>query len=278
KFDGLSLELVYENGVLTRASTRGDGAVGEDVTQNVRTIRSLPLRLHSRTPPRLLAIRAEAFMTAADFHRLNSTLARQNKPLFANPRNAAAGSIRQLDPRVTASRRLEIVCYELLTIDGVPRPETHWDALSAIRHAGLRTSPLVTRCTSVEEIFAYHRRIESKREDLGYEIDGIVIKLDDLRARERIGATGHHPRWALAFKFAARGNETVIQDIIVHVGRTGVLTPVAILKPVQIGGVTVSRASLHNREEIGRKSLGIGDRVQVIRAGDVIPEVVGRVG
>jgi DNA ligase (NAD+) len=278
KFDGLSLELVYEDGEFVRASTRGDGLIGEGVTANVRTVPSLPLRLRSQSPPpRLLAIRGEAFLRISEFQKLNAALMREGKPLFANPRNAAAGSIRQLDPSVTASRRLEIVCYEILAMRGGARIRTHWEALAALQNWGLRTSPLARQAAALEEILSYHAEMEVKRDALGYEIDGIVIKVNDLEARERLGATGHHPRWALAFKFTAREKETVIEDIVVQVGRTGVLTPVAILRPVQIGGVTVSRASLHNRAEIERKSLRIGDAVRVVRAGDVIPEVIGRV-
>jgi DNA ligase (NAD+) len=278
KFDGLSLELVYEHGELVRASTRGDGLIGEGVTPNVRTISSLPLQLRSQSsPPRLLAIRAEVFMRISEFEKLNATLDREGKPSFANPRNAAAGSIRQLDPSVTASRRLEIVCYEVLTMEGVLRIKTHWEALAALQEWGLRTSPLAQRSMKLDEMFAYHSQMEAKRDDLDYEIDGIVIKVNDLKAREGLGSTAHHPRWALAFKFTARGEETVIEDIVVQVGRTGVLTPVAVLKPAQIGGVTVARASLHNRAEIVRKSLRVGDTVRVIRAGDVIPEVIERI-
>ena len=276
KFDGLSLEIVYEKGQLIRASTRGDGLHGEGVTQNARTISSLPLQLRSRIPPRLLAVRGEAFIRISDFQKLNKSLQQEGKTPFANPRNAAAGSIRQLDPRITASRQLQVVCYELLDVEGVPQIRTHWEALAALRTWGLRTSPLAQRCTMVDEVFEYHRKVEAKRDELGYEIDGIVLKVNDLQARKALGTTGHHPRWAVAFKFTARQEETVIEDIVVQVGRTGVLTPVAILKPVQIGGVTVTRASLHNRAEIARKSLRIGDSVCVIRAGDVIPEVMER--
>jgi len=216
-------------------------------------------------------------MWISEFEKLNATLKREGKPLFANPRNAAAGSIRQLDPSVTASRWLEIVCYEVLTIEGVLRIKTHWEALAALQEWGLRTSPLAQRSMKLDEMFAYHSKMEAKRDDLDYEIDGIVIKVNDLKAREGLGSTAHHPRWALAFKFTAREGETVIEDIIVHVGRTGVLTPVAVLKPAQIGGVTVARASLHNRAEIARKSLRVDDTVRLIRAGDVIPEVIERI-
>jgi DNA ligase (NAD+) len=280
KFDGLSLELVYEDGGFVRASTRGDGVRGEDVTQNVKTIPSLPLRLGTGAgpAPRVLAVRAEALMHINDFTALNAALEREEKPVFANPRNAAAGSIRQLDPRITATRRLNLVVYdELVIIDGGPRLETHWDVLSRLRNWGLRTAPLARRADTVEDVLAYHQEVDAKRDRLGYEIDGIVVKVDALAAREGLGVTARHPRWALAFKFTAREKDTTIDDIVVQVGRTGVLTPVAVLEPVQIGGVTVTRATLHNREEVTRKDLRIGDRVRVVRAGDVIPEVVQRV-
>jgi DNA ligase (NAD+) len=279
KFDGLSLEIVYEGGVLVRASTRGDGTVGEGVTANVKTIRSVPLRLRTdrRPAPRLLAVRGEALMRVADFRALNEKLAAEGKPRFANPRNAAAGSVRQLDPRVTAARRLMVVCYDVLALEGVQEPATGWEALAALRDWGLRVADLARRCTTIDEVFAYHRELEARRDALGYEIDGIVVKVDDLAARRRLGATARHPRWALAFKFAPRERETVIEDIVVQVGRTGVLTPVAVLQPVTIGGVTVTRATLHNREEIARLDVRVGDRVRVVRAGDVIPDIVARV-
>jgi DNA ligase (NAD+) len=279
KFDGVSLELVYEQGSLARASTRGDGMVGEGVTANVRTIPSAPLRLWTKAlaAPRVLAVRGEAFMRIANFEKLNSKLATEGKPLFANPRNAAAGSIRQLDPRITAARPLELIVYEVLAIKGGPRLGTHWDLLRRLRDWGFRVPTLAQRANTVDPAIAWRGEIEAKRDSLGYEIDGIVLKLDDLEARKRLAATARHPRWALAIKFAARVQESVIEDIVVQVGRTGALTPVAVLKPVRIGGVTVTRATLHNREEIARKGLRIGDTVRVIRAGDVIPEVVERV-
>ncbi len=279
KFDGLSLELVYERGRLARASTRGDGVRGEGVTANVRTIRSVPLRLRTgrRKVPSRLAVRGEAIMHARDFERLNARLAREDRPLFANPRNAAAGSVRQLDSRVTASRPLRVACYDILAITGGPRLKTGREALAALADWSVPVAAEAARATSVDEILAYHRDLEARRDRLGYEIDGIVIKLDDLAARRRLGVTARHPRWALAFKFAPRAEATVIERIVVQVGRTGALTPVAELRPVSIGGVTVSRATLHNREEIARKDLRVGDTVHVVRAGDVIPDVVARV-
>jgi DNA ligase (NAD+) len=279
KFDGLSMELVYEQGTLARASTRGDGRIGEGVTENVETIRTVPLRLRTGAAsiPRVVAVRGEVLMRIGEFEKMNATLRREGKPLFANPRNAAAGSIRQLDARISARRKLEFVAYEMLAIQGGPKLATHWDALKALREWGLPASPLARRCSSIEEAIAWHEEIEAKRDRLGYEIDGIVLKVDDLDAHQRLGATARHPRWAVAFKFTAREAKTLIKDIVVQVGRTGVLTPVAVLKPVQIGGVTVTRATLHNREEIARKEIGLGDTVSVIRAGDVIPEVLARV-
>lgn len=276
KFDGLSLEVVYRNGVLLRASTRGDGERGEGVTENVKTIRSVPLRLNGASPPRLLAVRGEAIMRLADFRALNARLAREGQPVFANPRNAAAGSIRQLDPRITAGRRLEAFFYDVLHMERGPHVTDGVGLLRALTKWGLQASPYARACASVDEIFRYHDEMEHRRDTLEYEIDGVVIKVDDLAARKRLQTTARHPRWALAFKFAPREEETTIEDIVVQVGRTGVLTPVALLRPVEIGGVTVTRATLHNREQIARKDLRIGDAVRVVRAGDVIPGIVER--
>jgi len=278
KFDGLSIECVYENGSCIRAATRGDGERGEDVTANVRTIRSVPRRLR-RThlkAPRLLSARGEAILPIRAFRRLNAELEKAGKPPFANPRNAAAGSVRQLDPRVTAGRPLEVYFYDVLALQGGPGLATHREELRALSQWGLKVSPLNRRLDSYEAILSYHRDMERRRPSLPFEIDGVVVKIDDLRARERLRTTARHPRWAIAFKFAAREQVTIIEDIIVQVGRTGVLTPVAILAPVEIGGVIVRRATLHNREEIARKDLRIGDAVRVARAGDVIPEIVER--
>lgn len=277
KFDGLSLEVVYRDGVLVRASTRGDGEHGEGVTENVKTIRSVPLRLPGTSPPRLLAVRGEAIMRLADFEALNARLERENQPRFANPRNAAAGSIRQLDPRVTARRRLDVFFYDMLHMERGPRLADDMSLLEALVSWGLHASPYARAGSSVDDIFRYHQEMERRRNSLAYGVDGIVVKVDDLAARARLETTARHPRWALAFKFAPREEETTIEDVVVQVGRTGVLTPVAVLRPVQIGGVTVTRATLHNREEIVRKDLRIGDRVRVIRAGDVIPDIVERV-
>jgi DNA ligase (NAD+) len=279
KLDGLSVEVVYGRGLLVRASSRGDGVRGEGVTENVKTIRSVPLRLHEqvRPAPRLLAVRGEVLMPVAAFRRLNAELAREKEPPFANPRNAAAGSLRQLDPRVTAERPLGVLFYDILRQDGGPGIATQWEALEALSAWGFPVSEHRRRIAAFEEVFEYHRELEQLRDGLKFEIDGVVIKVDDLDAHRLLQATARHPRWALAFKFAPRGEETTIENILVQVGRTGVLTPVAVLAPVRVGGVTVTRATLHNREEVARKGLRVGDRVRVVRAGDVIPEIVERV-
>ncbi|HVC20233.1 MAG TPA: NAD-dependent DNA ligase LigA [Vicinamibacterales bacterium] len=278
KFDGLSLELVYEQGRLTRASTRGDGERGEGVTENVKTIRAVPLQLRSDGPPlpRRLAVRGEALIRLDAFARLNADLKRRGEATFANPRNAAAGSIRQLDPRITAGRQLEVYFYDILAMNGGPRLARDRDLLATLRAWGLKTSAENRPGRTVEDVFAYHRRMAARRDSLGFEIDGIVVKLDDLAARRRLRATARHPRWALAVKFAPREERTSIEDIRVQVGRTGLLTPVAVLRPIEIGGVTVTRATLHNRGEVARRDLRVGDTVRVVRAGDVIPEVVER--
>jgi DNA ligase (NAD+) len=277
KFDGLSLEVVYRDGVLARASTRGDGMRGEGVTANVRSIRSVPLRLRGRSVPRLLAVRGEAIMRRDDFRALNARLERQGQPPFANPRNAAAGSIRQLDARITAGRRLDVFFYDILHMERGPSLADDRRLVDMLKTWGLHASPFPRLCDCLDDVFRYHREMERRRDHLAYEIDGIVIKIDDLAQRTRLRTTARHPRWAVAFKFAPREAETRIEDILVQVGRTGALTPVAVLRPVSIGGVTVTRATLHNREEIARKDLRIGDRVRVVRAGDVIPEIVARV-
>ncbi|MGH7539388.1 MAG: NAD-dependent DNA ligase LigA [Gemmatimonadota bacterium] len=278
KLDGASVELVYEKGRLVQAATRGDGVRGEGVTENVRTIRAIPLELRDRGrhPPERLSLRAEVIMRIGAFEELNARLMADDRPTFANPRNAAAGSLRQLDPRVTANRPLDAYVYDILAAKSVEF-ETQWDVLSALREWGLSVNELERRAGSVGEIREYHAELESRRDDLDYEIDGVVIKLDDLAAREDLGSTSHHPRWAFAFKFQPRKEVTRILSIVPSVGRTGVVTPIAIMRPVEIGGVTVSRANLHNREEVARKDVREGDRVRVQRAGDVIPQVLERI-
>lgn len=278
KLDGLSVELVYEAGVLVRAATRGDGRVGEDVTANVRTIGSVPLRLRARERevPERLSVRGEAIMLTEEFERLNARLTEQDKPVFANPRNAAAGSLRQLDPGVTAQRPLVFFAYELMTSVGL-RLASQSAVFDALRDWGFRISRHTRLARTIDEAVDFHHELERRRDELEYEIDGIVIKVNALAARERLGSTAHHPRWAFAYKFEPRREISEILDIVVQVGRTGKLTPVAMLRPVDIGGVTVSRASLHNREEIERKDVRVGDRVRIQRAGDVIPHVLERV-
>lgn len=278
KLDGISIELVYERGALIRAATRGDGRVGEDVTANVRTIGSVPLRLRSeaRPAPSLVALRGEAIMLLSEFERLNGRLTQENKQTFANPRNAAAGSMRQLDPGITAQRPLVVFAYELLAAEDLSLA-THVEVLAALRDWGFKTSPETVIGATIDDAIELHHVLERQRDDLEYEIDGIVIKLNDLEQRERLGSTAHHPRWAFAYKFEPRREVSEILDIVVGVGRTGKLTPVAILRPVDIGGVTVSRASLHNREEVERKDIRVGDMVRIARAGDVIPYVVERI-
>jgi DNA ligase (NAD+) len=278
KLDGASLELVYRDGALLQASTRGDGRRGEGITANVRTMQSVPLRLRDdeRPVPPFLSIRGEVIMRAKDFDRLNERLISEGREPFANPRNAAAGALRQLDPQMTASRPLVLYAYDILASEGL-EIDTQWDVLQALRDWGLRVNNLVQKAKSVEDILAYHGKLEADRDDLGYEIDGIVIKLNDLAAREELGWTSRHPRWAFAFKFPPRKEVTRILSILPSVGRTGVVTPVAIMLPVEIGGVTVSRATLHNREEVARKDVREGDRVRVQRAGDVIPQVIERI-
>jgi DNA ligase (NAD+) len=277
KLDGASVELVYEHGILVRASTRGDGTVGEGITENVRTIASVPLRLREEVgAPALVALRGEVIMRIGAFEQLNERLLAEGKKIFANPRNAAAGALRQLDPRVTAERPLDIYVYDMLALEGA-MPQTQRDVLNLLAKWGLPVNNLSQNVESVDQIIEYHRELETRRDDLEYEIDGVVIKLDSLVARDELGETAHHPRWAFAFKFPPRKEVTRILKIVPSVGRTGVVTPGAMMRPVELGGVTVSRANLHNREEVARKDIREGDLVRVQRAGDVIPQVIERV-
>jgi DNA ligase (NAD+) len=278
KLDGLSVELVYENGLLVRASTRGDGRRGEGITENVKTIRSVPLRLKGdgAAIPETLAVRGEIVLRVDGFEALNERLISEGKEPFANPRNAAAGSLRQLDPTITASRPLEAYVYDVLFASSLDA-KTQWEVHEALIAWGFRVSNRVARAADLDALAEYHSETMEQRDDLPFEIDGVVIKLDDLRARDEVGSTSRHPRWAFAWKFPPRAEITRILSIIASVGRTGVVTPVAIMRPVEIGGVTVSRATLHNREEVARKDVREGDLVRVQRAGDVIPQVVERV-
>ena len=278
KLDGASVELVYERGLLTRAATRGDGRRGEGILANVKTIVAVPLRLRAdeMPVPDLLSVRGEVIMQLEAFEQLNERLMEAGKEPFANPRNAAAGALRQLDPRITSSRPLDIYVYDILAAEGVEL-ETQWEVLETLRKWGLRVNDLPRLLTSVDELLEYHADLMARRDDIGYEIDGVVIKLNDLAMRQSLGTTARHPRWAFAFKFPPRKEVTRLLKILPSVGRTGVVTPVALMRPVEIGGVTVSRATLHNREEVMRKDVREGDRVRVQRAGDVIPQVVERI-
>ncbi|RJR29740.1 MAG: NAD-dependent DNA ligase LigA [Candidatus Latescibacterota bacterium] len=277
KFDGLSVELIYEDGVLARGATRGDGAVGEDVTPNIRTIRAVPLRLRGGRPPRTAAIRGEAIMPLEAFRGLNRWMTEREQPAFANPRNAAAGSLRQLDSRITAERPLAFYAYEIMAIEGVDAPATHSAELELLSSWGFLVDAHRGICRTIDEAIAFHASLASKRDSLPFEIDGVVIQVDDKPARERIGMRSRSPRWAIAFKFEPRKEITTVEDIVVQVGRTGKLTPVALLRPVDVGGVTVSRATLHNAGEVAKKDIRVGDTVRIERAGDVIPAVVERI-
>jgi DNA ligase (NAD+) len=273
KFDGLAVELVYTTGVFALGSTRGDGLVGEDVTQNLRTIKSIPLRLMGKSAPELLEVRGEVIMNKEDFARLNKTREKDGESLFANPRNAAAGSVRQLDPRVTSRRPLNLFAYATGRIEGKPLT-THWESITYLKGLGFKISQHLRLCESVDEVTAFYEEILGLRDDLPYEIDGIVIKVNDFGMQRAAGELSRSPRWAVAWKFPPQQEHTRVQDIIVSVGRTGALTPVALLEPVRVGGVEVSRATLHNEDEVRKKDVRIGDTVVIQRAGDVIPEVV----
>jgi DNA ligase (NAD+) len=275
KIDGLAVELVYINGEFILGSTRGDGYTGEDITQNLRTIRSIPMTLlRDGVPtPARLEVRGEVYLGKTEFLDLNKKREISGEPLFANPRNAASGSVRQLDSKITASRKLNIFCYAAGEITGAA-PDTHWQFLGYLKKWGFRVNPYAKLCATVDELIAHYNYVKGVREAIPYEIDGTVIKVNRLDYQERLGTVSRSPRWAIAYKFEAHEETTVVEDIIVGVGRTGALTPVAVLKPVSIGGVEVSRATLHNEDEIARKDVRIGDTVVVTRAGDVIPEVV----
>ena len=275
KLDGLSVELVYVDGVFTVGSTRGDGRVGEDVTRNLRTIKQVPLRLFplNGKVPRLLEVRGEVYMEKEAFRRLNEERERAGEPLFANPRNAAAGSLRQLDPNVTASRRLKAFFYGMGRAEGI-EIRSQVELLTAFPKLGLPVNPLWKLCKTLDEIKAFYRELLAMRDELPYEADGMVVKVNDFAQREILGEVARAPRWAIAYKFPAEEATTRVLDIVVQVGRTGALTPVAILEPVEVSGATVSRATLHNEDEIRRKDIRIGDWVIVRRAGEVIPEVV----
>ncbi len=275
KLDGLAVELVYERGQFVVGSTRGDGVNGENITQNLRTIKTIPLQLIRKEipAPERFEVRGEVIIQLKKFKELNRKREEMEEPLFANPRNAAAGSVRQLDSKITAARPLEIYCYGVGEVRGRTF-KTHSEILQTFPKWGLRTNPNIQRCQNIDEVLEYYHKMNEKRETLPYEIDGIVIKVDRLDLQTRLGEISRSPRWALAFKFQPKQETTKILDIIVQVGRTGALTPVAVMEPVRVGGVEVSRATLHNQDEIDKKDVRVGDTVVIQRAGDVIPEVV----
>lgn len=274
KLDGLAISLRYEDGVLVQAATRGDGTTGEDVTDNVKTIKMLPLRLHGQDYPRVLEVRGEVFMSKKGFAALNALAVKNEEKIFANPRNAAAGSIRQLDSRIAAARPLEIYCYGVGAVEGKALPEKQSELLQLLSHWGLRVSSLIAVQQGAEGCLQYYQQIALKRDSLSFEIDGVVYKVNSLPQQEKLGFVTRAPRWAIAHKFPAEEAVTILEAVEFQVGRTGALTPVARLQPVFVHGVTVSNATLHNMDEIKRKDIHIGDTVIVRRAGDVIPEVL----
>lgn len=281
KLDGLAVALTYTDGSLTTGATRGDGYRGEDITQNLKTIKSIPLTVPKDAPPKF-EVRGEVYLSKAGFERLNRERAEEGQPLFANPRNAAAGSVRQLDPRVTAKRPLDIYIYGLGYSEGEgagrrEMPPTHWETMERLKSMGFKTSPYNTHVSDISGADKYYQRWVEERENLEFDADGVVIKVNSLELQRELGTVGHDPRWAVAYKFPAIQATTRLLDIGINVGRTGSLNPYAILEPVSVGGVTIKRAALHNEEDIRRKDIRIGDTVVVQRAGEVIPEVVAPV-
>jgi DNA ligase (NAD+) len=276
KLDGLAVNLIYEKGLFARGATRGDGATGEDVTQNLKTISSLPLKMQnkgSKPIPSFIEIRGEVYIESEPFQKLNRRRIDEGEEPFANPRNAAAGSLRQLDSKITARRPLNVFLYHTGEVKGISF-SSHWEVLHALKSWGFPVNPIIEQAKDIQECIQYFENIFKKRESLPYEIDGVVLKVDALSLQEKLGNVSRNPRWAMACKFPAAQETTVIKDIIVGVGRTGALTPVAIMEPVNVGGVMVSRATLHNEDEIIKKDIRVGDTVIIQRAGDVIPEVV----
>lgn len=275
KLDGLAVELVYENGKFVNGSTRGDGTTGENITQNLKTIRAIPLalRVEAHSVPVLLEVRGEVFIRKDDFLKLNTQQESNDKPLFANPRNAAAGSLRQLDSSITATRPLSIFCYQAGVVEGVTF-KTHSEFLAVLQNWGFPVNPEINVLNGIEDAITFHSDLESRRNTLPYEIDGSVIKVNNYALREELGVRSRSPRWAIAGKFKAQQETTVIEDIVLSVGRTGAVTPVAKMQPVKVGGVVVSNVTLHNQDEIDRKDIRVGDTVLIQRAGDVIPQVV----
>jgi DNA ligase (NAD+) len=274
KLDGLAISLTFERGLLRRAATRGDGRRGEDVTAQVRTIRSVPLRLLGKGWPALMEVRSEVFLPKAGFEAINAKARKEGGKTFVNPRNAAAGSLRQLDPRITAQRPLDMLCYGFGAVEGGALAPTQSETLDLLRGWGLRTSPELRVLDDVDACIAYHEEIETKRDTLDYDIDGVVYKVDSLADQEALGFISRAPRWAIAYKFPAQEELTTVEAVVFNVGRTGAITPMARLKPVFVGGATIANATLHNMDEVRRKDVRVGDRVFIRRAGDVIPEVV----
>lgn len=275
KLDGLAVSILYVNGVLTQAATRGDGATGEDITVNIRTIRNIPLQLLMDNPPARLEVRGEVFMPHEGFERLNQQALEKGEKTFANPRNAAAGSLRQLDPKITSKRPLVLNAYGIGIAEGVDLPNTHYDRLQWLKSIGIPVNPEIRLCNGTDEVLDFYRDIQNKRSALGYDIDGTVLKINDIALQEKLGFISKAPRWAIAYKFPAQEELTRLNDVEFQVGRTGAITPVAKLEPVFVAGVTVSNATLHNGDEIERLDIAIGDTVVIRRAGDVIPQIIG---
>ncbi|MBN2075460.1 MAG: NAD-dependent DNA ligase LigA [Dehalococcoidales bacterium] len=274
KMDGLAVALTYIDGRLVTGATRGDGYRGENITQNLRTVRSIPLTVSGDIPSRF-EVRGEVFMPKAGFKKLNREREAENMPLFANPRNAAAGSVRQLDPRIAAGRPLDMFVYALGYAEGIAIPDNHWDTLEYLKSLGFKINPNNVLLKNIDEVESYYRRWVENREDLPYEADGIVIKVNSFELQQSLGYVAHDPRWAIAYKFPAMRGTTLLKEIRISVGRTGTMNPVAVLEPVKVGGVTISNAALHNEDDIRRKDIREGDRVYIQRAGEVIPEVIG---
>ena len=275
KLDGLAVSILYVNGVLTQAATRGDGTTGEDITANIRTIRNIPLQLLMDNPPARLEVRGEVFMPHEGFERLNQQALEKGEKTFANPRNAAAGSLRQLDPKITSKRPLVLNAYGIGIAEGVDLPNTHYDRLQWLKSIGIPVNPEIRLCNGTDEVLDFYRDIQNKRSSLGYDIDGTVLKINDIALQEKLGFISKAPRWAIAYKFPAQEELTRLNDVEFQVGRTGAITPVAKLEPVFVAGVTVSNATLHNGDEIQRLDIAIGDTVVIRRAGDVIPQIIG---
>ena len=275
KLDGLAVSILYVNGVLTQAATRGDGTTGEDITANIRTIRNIPLQLLMDNPSARLEVRGEVFMPHAGFERLNQQALEKGEKTFANPRNAAAGSLRQLDPKITSKRPLVLNAYGIGIAEGVDLPNTHYDRLQWLKSIGIPVNPEIRLCNGTDEVLDFYRDIQNKRSSLGYDIDGTVLKINDIALQEKLGFISKAPRWAIAYKFPAQEELTRLNDVEFQVGRTGAITPVAKLEPVFVAGVTVSNATLHNGDEIERLDIAIGDTVVIRRAGDVIPQIIG---